>query len=280
MTEEIREKFRQLKLCGERNEKAFSDKKLADLAVINYMYKLLNSGELCETEDICFALWNISDSYAMQRQVDELYKNHKNFKDFIFCVNDKYKYYLVCDTTQRFTLISGGYGSFWQELYRDAVENVTLTDENYRIAYEAHRAAMGVHKQLSIPIVHLQYASESFLSFLDSCKEREEHDFFKLIYDSSYMKAFSNADIDIEKSCAAFYEYLNISDVQTPYVIGEWKHFNRLRSPKNRAVVGITAAVNALIDAGEIVRASKLYDTAKQYGLPKNVYVNRRLSIT
>ena len=279
MTEEIREKFRQLKLCGERNNIAFSDKKLADSAVINYMEQLLDSGELCKTEDICFAFWNISDSYAMQRKIDDLYKNHQKFNDFISDVDKKYKYFLVCDTTQRFTLISGGYGDFWHALYRDAVENSAVTDENYRIVYEAHRAAMGVHKQLDIPVAHIRYAAERFSEFLDGCKKREEYEFFKLIYESSYMKAFSKTDIDIEKSCAAFYEFLDKSDDKTPYVIGEWNHFNRLRSPRNRAVVGITAAVNALIDTGETVRASKLYDTAKQYGLPENSYVNKRLSI-
>ena len=279
MTEEIREKFRQLKLCGERNNMAFSDKKSADLAVIDYMNQLLDCGELCETEDICFAFWNISDSYAMQRNIDDLYNNHKKFKDFISCIEEKYKYYLVCDTTQRFTLISGGYSDFWNELYRDAVENAAVTDENYRIVYEAHRAALGVHKQLDIPVAHLQYAIEKFSEFLDNCKGKEEYDFFKLIYESSYIKAFSTVNIGIERLCTIFYEYLNTSDDKTPYVIGEWNHFNRLRSSRNRAVVGITAAINALIDTGEIARALKLYDTAKQYGLPKNSYVNKRLSI-
>lgn len=279
MTEEIRDKFRQLKLCGERNNMVFSDKKSADSAVVNYMCQLLDSGEFCETEDICFALWNISDSYAMQRETDALYKNHKKFRDFISGVDDKYKYYLVCDTTQRFTLISGEYGDFWNLLYRDAVENAAVTDENYRIVYEAHRAAMSVHKQLDIPVAHLQYAVEKFLDFLDKCRGKEEYDFFKLIYESSYIKAFSAVDIDVESSCTIFYEYLDTSDDKTPYIIGEWNHFNRLRSPRNRAVVGITAAVNALIDTGETVRASKLYDTAKQYGLPENSYVNKRISI-
>lgn len=278
MTEEIREKFRQLKLFGERNNIPFSDKKSADSAVVNYMRQLLDSGELCETEDICFALWNISDSYAMQRKIDDLYNNHNNFKDFISGVNDKYKYYLVCDTTQRFTLISGGYGGFWHELYRNAVENAAVTDENYRIVYEAHRAAMGVHKQLDVPVAHIQYAVEKFSGFLDNCMGKEEYDFFKLIYESSYMKAFSTVDIDIEKSCELFFQHLDTCDDKTPYVVGEWNHFNRLRSPRNRAVVGVTAAVNALIDTGRTARASKLYDIAKQYGLPENSYVNKRLS--
>lgn len=279
MTNEIRERFLQLKLCGERNTRSFDDKKTSDLAVIDYMKRLLNSGELCEAKDICFAFWNISDSYAMLRKSDELYKNHQKFADFVSCSGNEYKFYPVCDTTQRFTLILGGHCAFWHELYRDTVEKTAVTYENYRIAYEAHRAAMGVHNQLNIPTEHLQYASEKFLDFLGICKEREEYNFFKLIYDSCCMKAFEDINIDIEKSCVEFYKYLNTKDDKKPYVIGEWEYFNYQRSLKNQAVVGITAAVNVLIDTGEIRRAVELYNDAKQFGLPENTYVNSRIGI-
>lgn len=277
MTDEIREKFRQIKLCGQRNIHSFADKESSDLAVIDYMNSLLDSGKLCDAKDICFAFWNISDSFAMLRKSDELYKNHQKFADFVSRCKNDYKFYPVCDATQRFTLISGGYGDFWYEVYRDAVENSAVTDKNYRIAYEAHRAAIGVHKQLNIPLEHLQYANERFLDFLIICKGWEEYGFFRLIYDSSYIKAFGDTDIDIEGSCEEFYKYLDTKDDKPPYVVGEWEHLNYQRSPKNQAVVGITAAVNALIDTGEIKRASELYNAAKQQGLPENAYVNSRI---
>ena len=279
MTDEIRETFLQLKLCGERNARSLDDKEVSDLAVIDYMNRLLSSGDLRDIKDICFALWNISDSYAMLRKSDELYKNHQKLANSASSIGNGYKFYPVCDTTQRFTLILEGYGDFWHELYRDAVENTAVTGENYRIAYEAHRAAMGVHKQLNIPTAHLQYASARFSDFLGMCKEREEYDFFKLIYDSCCMKAFEATDIDIEKSCTVFYKHLSTIDNKMLYVVGEWEHLNRQRSLKNQAVVGITAAVNALIDTGEIKRAAELYNDAKQYGLPENTYVNRRIGI-
>ena len=41
-------------------------------------------------------------------------------------------------------------------------------------------------------------------------------------------------------------------DMTTEFVCGEWEHLNRMRSAKNQANVGITAAVNALIDIGEM----------------------------
>ena len=279
MTEEIREKFRRLKLCGERNTRNHADKESSDIAVIDYINSLLDGGCLFAPKDICFAFWNISDCYALLRKSVELYKNHIKFADFVSDSREGYKFFPVCDTTQRFTLFSGGYGDFWHGLYRDAAENTVLTAENYRIAYEAHRAAMGVHKQLNIPFEHLQYANDSFLSFLDNCSEREEYDFFKLIYDSCYIKAFKETYIDIERSCTAFYKHLAVDDDITPYVIGEWEYLNHQRGAKNQAVVGITSAVNALIDTGEIKRASELYNSAKQHGLPENAYVNSRIGI-
>lgn len=45
------------------------------------------------------------------------------------------------------------------------------------------------------------------------------------------------------------------------------------------ASVGITAAVNSLIDIGENERAKKLYTEAKSFGLPENAYIDKRLGV-
>lgn len=91
------------------------------------------------------------------------------------------------------------------------------------------------------------------------------------------MKAFKKTDIDIEKMCSGFYQYLSDMDTSCQYLPGEWGQLNFLRSENNRAKIGITAAVNALIDTGETERAKELYQTSKGYGLPENAYINKRL---
>lgn len=276
LNNEIREKFRQIKPTGERNAKSSAEKLSSDMSVIEYMNYLLNN-HTNDFFDSGFCLWNISDSYALMRDGEKLYKNHKRFADFLFDKPILYSFWSVSDTTQRFTLISSGYESFWYELYYNASENCKITSENYRISYEAHRAALAVHPSLKISEEHLLYADTKFSEFIENTKEVGENDFYKLIYLSSVIKAFKRTDIDVECLCQNFFKNLISDDTTTEFVCGEWEHLNRARSAKNQANVGITAAVNALIDVGEMRRAAEIYHTAKKYGLPANIYVEKRL---
>lgn len=276
LNNEIRDKFRQIKSMGERNAKSSAEKHFSDTAVIEYMNYLLNN-HINDFFDTGFCMWNISDSYALMRDGESLYKNHKRFADFLSDNPSVYGFWAVSDTTQRFTLISSGHESFWHELYCNALGNCEITSENYRVAYEAHRAALAVHPLLKIPEEHLLYADKKFSEFIDNTKENDENNFYKLIYLSSAIKAFRRTDIDVESFCRDFNKNLMSEDTITEFVCGEWEHLNRARSAKNQANVGITAAVNALIDIGEMQRAAEIYHTAKKYGLPANVYVEKRL---
>ena len=277
MNETIREKYKELQCIGERNTKSGKEKHSRDMATAEYMRHLIDSKAVRGFEDIGFCLWNISDSFALLRESEKEYLNHQEFADFVSKGDNKYKFWTVSDTTQRFTLISGGKGEFWQELYRDAVENCTLDDENYRIAYEAHRAAMAVHPALKISKEFLLYADSKFSEFLQKNKNRQEYGFYRLIYSACVMKAFGKTEIDIEEMCGEFYSFLNKTDIQCQYLTGEWKQLNFSRSEKNCGSVGIAAAVNALIDTGELDRAKKLYSEAKEHGLAENAYINKRL---
>lgn len=276
LSNDIRENFRRIKLSGERNAKSFEEKNRSDMSVIGYMNYLLDSREN-DFFDTGFCLWNISDSYAMMRDGEKLYENHSKFVDFLSDKPSIYNSWAVSDTTQRFTLISFGHESFWHELYRNTVENSEITSENYRSVYEAHRAAMSVHPSLKIPEEHLIYAEKNFSEFIQNNKNVNEYNFYRLIYLSSFVKAFGQTDIDVEGFCYDFFPKLMFDDTSSEFVCGEWEHLNRVRSEKNQANVGITAAVNALIDVGEIKRAAELYRESKEYGLPSNGYINKRL---
>lgn len=274
---EIRAEFNRRKCCGERNIKSQAEKYSKDNATIEYMRYLLDSNTFSDFKDKCFCFWNISDCYAMLRDSEREYENHRKFADYVSRGDSKYSFWTVSDATQRFTLTLGGYGEFWQELYRNAAENTIVTNENYRIAYEAHRAAMAVHPDLEISENFTRYVDMMFGKFLESNKEREEYGFYRLIYLSASMKAFGKSDADIEALCSDFYGYLDCEDRECEFVLGEWEFLNRERSERNRAVVGITAAVNALIDIGEIQRGRELYSDALRYGLPQNAYIEKRL---
>lgn len=277
LSETIRKRYVELKCDGQRCVKSGEEKRTRDLAAAEYMKRLIDGGEVKEFEDIGFCLWNISDSFALLRDCESEYHNHVEFADFVSRGESKYKFWTVCDATQRFTLIKGGYEGFWQDLYKDAAENSYLSEENYRIAYEANRAAMAVHPALKISEDFLLYADKKFSEFLEKNKNREEYGFYRLIYSSAAMKAFGKTELDIEELCSDFFDKLRREDTPCVFLLGEWGQLNRHRSERNRASVGIAAAVNALIDTGETARAKRLYEEAKSYGLTENAYINKRI---
>ena len=69
----------------------------------------------------------------------------------------------------------------------------------------------------------------------------------------------------------------NILHLQWKAIAPFWKSFITPFGKRKCAVVGITSAVNALIDRGETGTAGALYRMARESGLPENVYIEKRL---
>lgn len=224
-----------------------------------------------------FCYWNISDSYAMMRKSNELYNNHSKFGKMIESMPGKYKFWCVCDATQRFTLELGTYGAFWWDLYKNAVENNAYLSETERIVFDAHVAAISVNSKIQTPVANLQYARTQFNDFIKRVVGTERESFYKLIYSSLSLKAFGDEEYDIMNLCNDVLPWLKEENNNSVYVTGEWERLNELRSKYNMAQVGINRAVNAFIDVGKKSLARDLYEDAKNNGFQTSSYIEKRL---
>lgn len=91
-----------------------------------------------------WAYWNISDNYALQRKYESTYYNHVKFETFVRTLqstNPNYMLMLICDTTQRLSLIEGGNSEYWSNLYYEILDNLKIDDSNYCIMFEVLRTA-------------------------------------------------------------------------------------------------------------------------------------------
>lgn len=249
----------------------------ADLdGTIEYLSAILSASD---TDDMLvgFCYWNISDSYAMQRLSDELYNNHIRFCKMIESMPPKYKFWSVCDATQRFTLEIGNYGDFWWELYKNAVEANTYTSETERIMFDTHASALSMNPKVDTPVSRLQYARDNFGDFISKSADTESESFYKLVYASLALKAFGDEEYDILNLCNAVLPWLKEKNNNSIYVTGEWEALNEPRSKHNMAQVGINRAVNAFINVGEKSLARDLYEIAKNNGFQTNSYIEKRL---
>lgn len=92
-----------------------------------------------------WAYWNISDKYTLQRKANETYKNHKRFETYLEDKDLKYKLLLLVDSTQRLTLINGGYGEYWDNLYFDVMNKLIIDESNVNIVFNVLRTATYNH---------------------------------------------------------------------------------------------------------------------------------------
>lgn len=96
-----------------------------------------------------WAYWNISDNYALQRKANGTYNNHKRFEAYLENKDLKYKLLLLVDSTQRLTLINGGYGEYWDNLYFEIMNKLVINESNVNIVFNVLRTATYNH-QLNI----------------------------------------------------------------------------------------------------------------------------------
>lgn len=224
-----------------------------------------------------FCYWNISDSFAMQRKAEELYANHLRFCKMLDIMDSKYKFWSVCDATQRFTLELGGYGDFWWDIYKNALDLNPNTTDIERIVFDTHVAAISINLKVENPKSRLYLAKDNFEKFVMNSANSENEAFYKLVYSSHVLKVFGDEACNILNLCNRILPFLKENIPDSEYAVGEWERLNAPRSRQNMAQVGINRAINAFVDVGKKAQAKELYNEALNYGLTRNTYIEKRL---
>lgn len=277
MNFEFIENFKKLKFACERALFSQEEKRKQDLAVIDFLQAALRSNELEETDEIGFAYWNISDSFALLRDSNNLYKNHCEFADFLKDKPSKYLFWPVSDATQRFTLELGGFADFWWDCYKNALsKNVGMSGIG-AITFECHNAALSVTPAVKTPVGYLELAKNNFRSFLEANESSDNYIFYETLYYALCLKAFGSAERDVFDLGMRLFPWLKSEKSQNDFLIGEWKMLNGQKSKYDMARLAINRVINALIDTGSGELARELYGEARAYGLSKNAYIEERI---
>lgn len=244
--------------------------------IIEYLSSILSTND-ADNLLAGFCYWNISDSFAMQRKAEELYANHLRFCKMLDTMDSKYKFWSVCDATQRFTLELGGFSEFWWELYAKAIDLIPETTDIERIVFDTHVAAISINPKVVTPKSRLYLAKDNFEKFVKYSANPENEAFYKLVYSALVLKGFGDEEYDILNLCHQVVPFLKEKSLESEFVVGEWERLNSPRSRQNMAQVGINRAINTFIDVGKKAQAKELYNEALNYGLNRNTYIEKRL---
>jgi len=218
-------------------------------------------------EQKIWAYWNISDNFALQRKSNEQYENHKLFEEHLKKMGKDFLWLLVCDATQRYTLILGGFEKYHNELYLQANKETVITDNNYIIQFHAHSTM--VHHPKSLITKHEDEVADIAFSKMRELIKRYENDsqilWMKMMYYDALLGYNScrgiNSDEVVENSLIVFNElkhYLKHKEIIENSLLGTWEYWNEKRNMYHQARI-INSYLISLIDAGYYDIANKCY---------------------
>lgn len=247
------------------------------LLLIDYLKSLINNKLVTDFEDIGFCYWNISDSYALLKNGHRLFDNHKIFYEHIKMCDDYYLPWLVCDATQRLTLEYHGYSDFWWQIYKEAVTK-NQNNTNHFALFCAHRAALYANTTVTHKNQNLDFTVNHFQEFLKTTKCTDEYLFYKTIYLSLIYGLVSFDENELKYLCKNWFCYLSQPKTKSKFLIGEWQSFVTPFDKRKQAELAVNSVINAFIYNDELKPARYLYQTARNFGLNKNFYIENRLN--
>ena len=199
------------------------------------------------------------------------------FYDYIKNYDKNYLLWLVCDATQKLTLEHHGYGEFWWQVYEEAVTQSQCTINHFTL-FCAHRAALYTNKITICQKQNFDFATHSFQDFLETTKNTDEYIYYKTIYQSLTASSMSFDKNELKSLCENWFYYLSQPKSKSQFLIGEWQSFVTPFNKHKQAEIAVNSVINAFIYNDELILAKHLYQTARNSGLNKNSYIEKRLN--
>lgn len=244
------------------------------LLLIDYLKILIHDKTVTDFEDVGFCYWNISDSYALLKDGRRLFNNHKAFYEHIKKRDENYLLWTVCDATQRLTLEYHSYSDFWWQNYKEAVlKNQNST--NHFGLFCSHRTALYSNKTITHKKQNLDFVATHFQELLENTKSTDEYLFYKTVYLSLISRFMPFDEDELKYLCENWFCHLTQPKNKTQFLIGEWQSFVTPFNKHKQAEIAINSAVNAFIYNDELKLAKHLYQTARNSGLNKNLYIEK-----
>ncbi|MCK9471994.1 MAG: hypothetical protein M0Q88_09620 [Bacilli bacterium] len=259
--EEIKNKYNDLLDSNTLNKSYTIEQKIVDL-----LEEFLNQNNITNEQKL-WAFWNISDNYALQRKHENTYRNHLRFEEFVRSIqlsHPNYMLMLICDTTQRLSLIEGGNSNYWSNLYYEIMNELKLNDSNYCIYFEALRTALYPRAIVS-EMKLAEHAIYKMTYLIEKYKNDSQHLRFKILFYScllslNYSKGISNENI-LSKSYEIFSllkVHLNDDKIKDNELFGTYDSWNAKRGYWYQSI-SIHDYIITLIDTKNYALAYKCY---------------------
>lgn len=278
MTEDFVKRFQELEAVGQRSAASSRQPYKNDAELVPLLQKALSDGDLTTFEEKGFAMWNISDNFALLRQANKLYVNHKCFYDLLKTAHPKYLFWAVSDATQKLTLEIGGYGGFWWDIYNE-INGEALEETELFAEFTAHKAAMYTTTAVPFEKANILNVADRFERFISRAERLREYQLYKSVFKSLGAKHGFTSKDELAELFNGLIGGLSFKKEPKLFLTGEWTSFTMPPCKRTQSEQGIAAVINALCDISHSGTAKEFYRTALKIGLSKNTYIEKKLRL-
>ncbi|PQP80746.1 hypothetical protein C0Q44_26325 [Paenibacillus sp. PCH8] len=227
-----------------------------------------------------WVFWNVSDGYALLKEPELLYANHRAFFEWgKENLAPEQLHWIVSDSTQALSLSLGNYFDHWIDWYRYACDHAPKLDTNRGVRFESHRAldgSLGVLERYS----EMDSVLENMIQLIQEDETWSNILFARITYNKQRMTrlyhagdvvgvvALVNETMDwIDESS---YEALRIS--RKNEVVGSWEGMNVSRNSQRDINIALNNLACIFTDIERYEESVKLFMQVQERGHHLNAY--------
>ncbi|MFD0711447.1 hypothetical protein [Paenibacillus sp. GCM10027626] len=227
--------------------------------------------------------WNLSDSYAMMREVEALWSNHEEFVIWGKAALDpQHLHWFASDATQALTLSLGNHFDTWSDWYLYACEHSSAEAENRGLRFESHRAAAASSLMLQrLPLLDIALNNIRQLLAEDPSwgnAKFAEMEFYSLMLERHRLHNDETAidamtqKIELLLEDPATYQAFAGKCEPAEDLLGSLKHFEQSRATSQSFLISLNNLGCSLNKVGRYRASAKLFQRSLGRGAILNDY--------
>ncbi|MDQ0721054.1 hypothetical protein QF049_002315 [Paenibacillus sp. W4I10] len=224
--------------------------------------------------------WNISDGYALLREPEHLYANHRAFFEWgKENLAPEQLHWIVSDSTQALSLSRGNYFDHWVDWYQYACDHAPKLDTNRGARFESHRALGG-----SLWVLERYSEMDSVLENMNQLIQEDDtwsNILFARITYNKQRLAYLYHSSDVREVNLLLDETMNLvnkidwsalGQIKKEEVVGSWEQLNSSNNSQRAIHIAMNNLACILTDIEKVEGSLELFKRLQDSGYALNGY--------
>ncbi|MEO2213722.1 hypothetical protein ABGV40_22960 [Paenibacillus amylolyticus] len=247
--------------------------------MIDLLKKYEQSSKLSVNEQ-GWVYWNVSDGYALLREPELLYANHRAFFEWgKENLAQEQLHWIVSDSTQALSLSLGNYFNYWIDWYQYACDHAPKLDTNRGVRFESHRALGG-----SLWVLERYSEMDSVLENMNQLIQEDDSWsnilFARITYNKQRL-AYLYHSSDVREVNLLLDETMNLvnkidwpalGQIKTEEVVGSWGQLNSPNNSQRAIHIAMSNLACILTDIEKVEESVGLFRRLQDSGYVLNGY--------